>query len=301
MRLPPPAPHAAARDRLAASLTRQLQPLRYSARSATLLAQRLRLRHAVPTKAEPRGAPRCRFSFKKDSFSVSVAGKQVSTEAASKLIGVLVVAVVVLVVVMATGSDSAAPSPSASGGDDANPDYVPPSPGMAASPSPPPPSPPTGGGGSCRERTPGGEWTCAQQQSWGKCDIEANPWMRGYCCETCTGAPCRRAAYRPARCPAHSTSTSVVEHSINRREGDLSNGYLNRFERSLTVFYSWNFSADTCLSMASSSPAQGARRSALPCTTSTSLTSRRRRASCSRTTLTRAAVARCWTPQVRSN
>eukprot|EP01046_Picozoa_sp_COSAG06_P048732 COSAG06_NODE_7347_length_2536_cov_382.057037_1_plen_358_part_10 len=68
---------------------------------------------------------------------------------------------------------------------------------MAASPSPPAPSPPTGGGGSCRERTPGGEWTCAQQQSWGKCDIEANPWMRGYCCETCTGAPCRRAAYRP--------------------------------------------------------------------------------------------------------
>ena len=40
-------------------------------------------------------------------------------------------------------------------------------------------------GGRCRERTPGGEWTCAQQKEWGKCDVEQYPWMRGYCCETC--------------------------------------------------------------------------------------------------------------------
>ena len=40
-------------------------------------------------------------------------------------------------------------------------------------------------GGRCRERTPGGEWTCEQQAGWGKCDVIQYPWMRGYCCETC--------------------------------------------------------------------------------------------------------------------
>ena len=32
----------------------------------------------------------------------------------------------------------------------------------------------------CLDKPPGGGYTCAQQKSWGKCDVKANPWMIGY-------------------------------------------------------------------------------------------------------------------------
>lgn len=47
---------------------------------------------------------------------------------------------------------------------------------------PPGPQPP-----SCSDTPPptSPQYTCAQQQSWGKCDATTNPWMKGYCCKTC--------------------------------------------------------------------------------------------------------------------
>ena len=41
-------------------------------------------------------------------------------------------------------------------------------------------------GTSCPDVPPApGAYSCAQQASWGKCDVAANPWMIGFCCSTC--------------------------------------------------------------------------------------------------------------------
>jgi hypothetical protein len=49
-------------------------------------------------------------------------------------------------------------------------------------PTPPAPAPTPG----CADVAPApGTYTCAQQKSWGKCDVQANPWMAGFCCKTC--------------------------------------------------------------------------------------------------------------------
>ena len=132
---------------------------------------------AEPALAPPAGGTfegESEFAFRKDAFTVNVFGQNLKTETAAKMIGALVLTLVVLVVVVATG-----------GGSDPQPQPQPPLPG--ASVSAPGGAPTYSHGGSCRERTPGGEWTCAQQREWGKCDVAANPWMRGYCCETCAG------------------------------------------------------------------------------------------------------------------
>jgi len=52
--------------------------------------------------------------------------------------------------------------------------------GCAPPPTPPPPTP------GCTDTPPDpGTYTCAQEKSWGKCDVKANPWMAGYCCRSC--------------------------------------------------------------------------------------------------------------------
>jgi mannan endo-1,4-beta-mannosidase len=52
--------------------------------------------------------------------------------------------------------------------------------------SSPPPTPPTPAP-QCKDvPVPGTPaYTCAQQKSWGKCDVKVNPWMAGYCCKSC--------------------------------------------------------------------------------------------------------------------
>jgi len=55
-------------------------------------------------------------------------------------------------------------------------------------PTPPPTLPPP----SCSDVPPpsppgGPSYTCDQQKGFGKCDVKANPWMLGYCCQTCFG------------------------------------------------------------------------------------------------------------------
>ena len=37
----------------------------------------------------------------------------------------------------------------------------------------------------CSDEAPPGQYTCAQQAGWGKCDTAANPWMEGFCCRSC--------------------------------------------------------------------------------------------------------------------
>eukprot|EP00937_MAST-01D_sp_MAST-1D-sp2_P004792 g4792.t1 len=37
----------------------------------------------------------------------------------------------------------------------------------------------------CSDQAPPGQYTCAQQAGWGKCDTAANPWMKGFCCKSC--------------------------------------------------------------------------------------------------------------------
>ena len=61
----------------------------------------------------------------------------------------------------------------------------------------PPPS-------ECTDLNPGGNWTCKQQASYGKCDggpNGTNPWMLGECCKTChpnsTEACAKCSARRP--------------------------------------------------------------------------------------------------------
>jgi len=103
--------------------------------------------------------------FSKNAFKVSVFGKQISGRNAQQVIYTLAVFVAVLLIVNLLGMGGGG-EPAASSGA-----------GAAASGMT--------HGGRCRERTPGGEWTCAQQKEWGKCDVEQYPWMRGYCCETC--------------------------------------------------------------------------------------------------------------------
>jgi len=51
-------------------------------------------------------------------------------------------------------------------------------------------------GTTCTDTPPSGQYTCAQQKSWGKCDTKANPWMQGYCCKSCTN--CSAACVGPA-------------------------------------------------------------------------------------------------------
>ncbi|KAJ3030005.1 hypothetical protein HDV00_009319 [Rhizophlyctis rosea] len=41
----------------------------------------------------------------------------------------------------------------------------------------------------CSDTPPSADYTCAQQASWGKCDLSANPWMSGYCMQTCGACP----------------------------------------------------------------------------------------------------------------
>ena len=103
--------------------------------------------------------------FSKNAFKVSVFGKQISGRNAQQVIYTLAVFVAVLLIVNLLGMGGGG-EPAASSGAGAV------ASGMTH-------------GGRCRERTPGGEWTCAQQKEWGKCDVEQYPWMRGYCCETC--------------------------------------------------------------------------------------------------------------------
>ena len=38
---------------------------------------------------------------------------------------------------------------------------------------------------TCSDVPPDHRYSCAQQKSWGKCDVKANPWMAGFCCKTC--------------------------------------------------------------------------------------------------------------------
>ena len=59
--------------------------------------------------------------------------------------------------------------------------------GGPSAPTPAPPAPTPGPPGpSCADISPPpGQYTCAQQKGWGKCDVVANPWMAGFCCKTC--------------------------------------------------------------------------------------------------------------------
>lgn len=55
------------------------------------------------------------------------------------------------------------------------------SPGPTPTPTPAPTPAP-----SCKDMPPAGNnYTCAEQKAWGKCDTKANPWMVGYCCQSC--------------------------------------------------------------------------------------------------------------------
>jgi len=38
---------------------------------------------------------------------------------------------------------------------------------------------------TCSDVPPDNRYSCAQQASWGKCDVRAHPWMAGHCCQTC--------------------------------------------------------------------------------------------------------------------
>ena len=102
--------------------------------------------------------------FAQNAFSVSFLGKKLSGAVASKLLHILAVGFVILLVTLVFGGSDDGGGGAGGGG-------------SGAVPSPPP--------SQCRERAPGGQYTCAQQAEWGKCDTTANPWMRGYCCETC--------------------------------------------------------------------------------------------------------------------
>lgn len=54
-----------------------------------------------------------------------------------------------------------------------------------AQPTPVPVPTPAPAPTPCKDVAPDGQYTCAQQASWGKCDTKANPWMAGFCCKTC--------------------------------------------------------------------------------------------------------------------
>lgn len=78
-------------------------------------------------------------------------------------------------------------------------------------PPPPPPAPPTPPTPGCTDTSPDAN-TCAQQKSWGKCDVKANPWMAGYCCESCFNCAVESPCGTPAP-PATSTSTAYLPPS----------------------------------------------------------------------------------------
>jgi len=54
-----------------------------------------------------------------------------------------------------------------------------------AAPSSEPTAAPTTAVPSCSDVPPDGKHTCAQQKSWGKCDVKKYRWMAGKCCKTC--------------------------------------------------------------------------------------------------------------------
>ena len=58
----------------------------------------------------------------------------------------------------------------------------------------------------CTDRNPGGNWTCRQQASYGKCDggpNGTNPWMLGECCKTCHPNSSEACATCSAQGPSH--------------------------------------------------------------------------------------------------
>ncbi|KAJ3054896.1 hypothetical protein HK097_000413 [Rhizophlyctis rosea] len=68
----------------------------------------------------------------------------------------------------------------------------------------------------CQDVAPSADHTCAQQASWGKCNITENPWMNGYCTKTCGSCP----AYAP-RNQTWKLSTSLYDKAANKETRQL--------------------------------------------------------------------------------
>ncbi|KAJ3053693.1 hypothetical protein HK097_003619 [Rhizophlyctis rosea] len=63
----------------------------------------------------------------------------------------------------------------------------------------------------CQDVAPSKDYTCAQQASWGKCNLTENPWMNGFCTKTCGACP----SYAP-RNQTWKLSTSLYDRNANR-------------------------------------------------------------------------------------